>query len=84
MAQLWIWIPYVLAGIVLLRILTLPMKLVWKLLSNSICGILLLVLVNFLAGFTGFSIPINLFSALIAGTLGFPGLILLGILQFVF
>ena len=74
----------IIAGILLLgliRLLLLPMRLAWKLLLNGVCGILSLWLVNLTGGVTGWIIPINPVTALIAGTLGLPGLILLGIFQ---
>lgn len=77
----------VIAGLLLfglVRLLLLPMRLVWKLLINGISGVLLLWVVNLTAGFTGFSIPVNLVTAIISGTLGLPGIILLAILQLFF
>lgn len=77
----------VIAGVLLfglVRLLLLPMRLVWKLLINGISGVLLLWVVNLTAGFTGFSIPVNLVTAIISGTLGLPGIILLAILQLFF
>ncbi len=67
----------------LIRLLVMPMRLVWKLLANGICGLLILWLVNLTAGLTGFAIPVNPLTALIAGSLGLPGILLLGILQLV-
>ncbi len=77
----------VIAGVLLfglIRLLLLPMRLVWKLLINGISGVLLLWVVNLTAGFTGFSIPVNLVTAIISGTLGLPGILLLGVLQLFF
>lgn len=65
----------------LFRLMLLPLRLGWKLLVNGLCGLLSLWLVNLTAGLTGFSIPINPITALIAGSLGIPGLALLGLLQ---
>lgn len=65
----------------LIRLMLLPMKWVWKLVVNGICGISCLWLVNLTAGLTGFSLPVNLITALLAGTLGLPGLLLLIVLQ---
>ena len=72
------------AGILLLgliRLMLLPMRLAWKLLLNGICGVLSLWLVNLTGGLTGLYLPVNPVTAVIAGTLGVPGLILLGIFQ---
>jgi inhibitor of the pro-sigma K processing machinery len=58
-----------------------PVKLLWKLLINSAVGLVLLVLVNYLASYFDFSLPVNIISILIAGFLGIPGVILLICLQ---
>lgn len=62
-----------LVGIVLLlvivKLLSMPFKLVW----NGICGAILLWLVNLLGSFVGFGLKIDIFKALIAGFFGIPG-----------
>ena len=62
-----------LVGVVLLllivKLLTMPFKLVW----NGICGAVLLWLVNILGSFVGFSLKITIIKALIAGFFGIPG-----------
>ena len=68
---------------VLLRLLVLPIRWFWKLFVNSGCGFLCLWLLNSISGFTGMLFPINSVTALIAGFLGLPGIILLAFLQFV-
>lgn len=67
--------------VILFRVLMLPVKLVRKLLLHSGCGLVCLWLVNLTAGFTGLMIPINALTALIAGALGIPGILLLAVLQ---
>ncbi|MDD2585007.1 MAG: pro-sigmaK processing inhibitor BofA family protein [Syntrophomonadaceae bacterium] len=55
-----------------------PIKLLWKLLINSGIGLVLLMLVNYIATyFDFFIIPINIITVLIAGFLGIPGIFLL-------
>ena len=60
-------------GVVLLllivKLLSMPFKLVW----NGICGAVLLWLVNILGSFVGFSLKITIIKALIAGFFGIPG-----------
>ena len=73
-------IPLLLLG-VLIRIMSLPIKLSWKILTNSIGGFICLWLLNAIAGFTGATFPINAVTALIAGFLGIPGIILLAVIQ---
>lgn len=58
-----------------------PVKLLWKLLINSVVGLVLLLLVNYLGAFFEFSLPVNIISVLIAGFLGIPGVLLLICLQ---
>ena len=62
-----------LVGVVLLlvivKLLSMPFKLVW----NGICGALLLWVVNLLGSFVGFGLKITIFKALIAGFFGVPG-----------
>ena len=62
-----------LVGVVLLllivKLLSMPFKLVW----NGICGAVLLWLVNILGSFVGFSLKITIIKALIAGFFDIPG-----------
>lgn len=77
-----ILIPMLLLGL-LLRILVLPLRWFWKLGVNSACGFACLWLLNSISMFTGLYFPINWISALIAGFLGLPGIVLLALLQYV-
>ncbi len=54
-----------------------PIKLLWKLLFNSAVGIILLMVVNYIAAYFDFSLPINIITVLVAGFLGIPGILLL-------
>lgn len=67
----------------LLRLMALPIRWFWKVFVNSACGFLCLWLLNSVAGFTGLLFPVNSVTALIAGFLGLPGIVLLAILQLV-
>lgn len=68
-------------GIILIylvgRMLTMPIRLVFKLIYNGIVGGIMLWAVNFVGAYFGFTIGINPITALIAGFLGIPGVILL-------
>ena len=55
------------------KLLSLPIRTLWKLIYNSIIGAICLWLVNFVLGL---AIPINFVTALVAGTLGIPGVLL--------
>ena len=67
----------------LLRLLALPIRWFWKIFLNSGCGFACLWLLNSISGFTGVVFPINSVTALIAGFLGLPGIVLLAVLQMV-
>lgn len=54
-----------------------PIKLIWKLLLNSIIGLLLLLLTNFIGAYFSFALPVNVITVLISGFLGIPGILLL-------
>ena len=73
----------VLLGIVLIRALLLPMKLIVKLALHSGCGFLCLWLLNTVSGFTGVYLPVNAVTVLIAGFLGIPGIGLIALLEIV-
>ncbi len=62
-------------------ILVIPIKIIWKLIINGVIGGILLLLFNLIGRILGLSIAINPITALIAGFLGIPGVILLLILQ---
>lgn len=66
-------LPFLLL-VLLIRLLTLPIKLIWKGLIHSACGFVCLWLFNSIAPFTGFYIPLNLVTVLVAGVLGLPGI----------
>lgn len=72
-------------GLILLYVigylLLFPFKWIMKLIYNGIIGGILLLAVNFVGKAIGFSIVINPITALIAGFLGIPGVIMLVFLK---
>ena len=56
---------------VLLKLLSLPLKLMWKFITNSVAGAVMLWVVSLF----GVPIKINIISALVAGIFGLPGVI---------
>lgn len=58
------------------RALLIPSRFVWRLVGSAVAGGLMLWLFNRLSGLSGLLLPINPFSALIAGFLGVPGVAL--------
>lgn len=67
----------VVGAILFIKLLSIPMKLIVKLILNGISGFVLLFIFNFIADFAGFSLEVNVLNCLIAGVLGIPGVIIL-------
>lgn len=67
--------------VLLIRMLLMPMKLVFKLAVHSGCGFLCLWLLNSVSGFTGVYLPINAVTVLLSGFLGIPGIALIALLE---
>ena len=63
-------------------LLVLPIKIVVKLVINGIVGAVALFIINIFGGLIGLTVGINPITALIAGFLGIPGIILLLLLQY--
>ena len=53
------------------KLVSLPLRLIWKLITNSIIGAFLLCIVKLF----GLHVQINIITALIAGVFGIPGVI---------
>jgi len=66
------------------RIFYIPLKIILKLVYNTIIGAVMLFALNFIGSYFDFTIAINLISAITVGLLGIPGLILLIILKVFF
>ena len=68
---------------VALRVFSTPLQLILKVGLNTLLGLLALALLNATSAFTGLSLGVNLFNALVVGVLGVPGLGLLLLAQWV-
>lgn len=68
-------------GIILIylvgRIFLMPLKLVIRLIYNGLIGGIMLWVLNLIGASFGFTIAINPITALVAGFLGLPGIVLL-------
>lgn len=64
---------------ILLRVLTMPFRIVWKLITNSFVGAIMLWFVNLF----GLGIEITFFKALIAGVFGIPGVLVIVVAHFI-
>lgn len=69
-----------LTAVLLVRLLLLPVKFIFKVGIHSGCGFLCLWILNTAAPFTGIAFPMNMATILTAGTLGLPGICLLAAL----
>jgi inhibitor of the pro-sigma K processing machinery len=76
------WIIGILIVMAFGKVLLLPMKVIGRLVLNGIIGGIAIFVINLLGAPLGFTISLNLISALIAGILGLPGIILLVIFKF--
>lgn len=75
-----VMIPAILAASVL-RLLFLPVRFIWKLLVNSLCGFVCLWILNTAAEVTGVYLPINAVTVLITGFFGLPGVGVIALLE---
>ena len=57
----------------LVKLMSLPLKLLWKFITNSVAGAIMLCAVNLF----GAGIKITLLKALVAGIFGIPGVIVI-------
>ena len=73
-------IPACLA-VFLIRMLFLPMRLIFKLGIHSVCGFLCLWILNTVSGYTGIYLPVNAITVAIAGFLGLPGIAFIALLE---
>ena len=73
----------VIVVIVLIRVISAPIRLIFKLLINTVIGFAVLYLVNLIGQNFGITIEMNLLHAVIVGIFGIPGVIVLILLQFI-
>lgn len=63
------------------KIFIIPIKIVWKLVINSVLGGLVIFLINLIGSFWGFHIGLNFITSIFVGILGIPGAIIIIILK---
>jgi len=75
----------ILAAVIFLivKIFTKPIKFIFKLLLNAVCGYVLLFIVNFFGDAIGLNLEYNTVNILVSGIFGIPGVIALAIFQYV-
>lgn len=70
--------------ILLIRILSAPIRWIVKFLAHAAFGYVLLFVVSFFGDFVGLNIELNLLNSLIAGFFGIPGVVFLALASFLF
>lgn len=59
------------------KALLVPLKMILRLLANSLAGAVLLIVINYIGMNFGIMIPINVVNSLTVGILGIPGVVVL-------
>ena len=70
--------------VLLVKLLRTPLRWAWKFLINALSGVIILFLTNFFGSLLGFSLDITWLNAIIAGLLGFPGVLLMLAIKYLF
>ncbi len=60
-----------------------PIKIILRLLINSIAGAISIVVINWIGSYWGIHISLNVISAVIIGILGVPGAVLLAVYHYI-
>ena len=76
------WVAGILLILAFGKALKVPVKIAVKLMINGLLGGAVILLINLLGQYLNFQISLNVLSALIVGTLGLPGIILLIVLKY--
>ena len=84
MSVIFPFIGAVLVLFLILKILSLPFKIIIKLLINALVGGVIIFVINLIGANFGFTIDLNWISAIVVGIFGIPGAIILAIVQAVF
>lgn len=76
------WVAGIIIVFAFSKALKVPIKIGIKLFINGLLGGFIIVVLNLVGQYFNFTISLNIFSALIVGTLGLPGVILVIILRY--
>lgn len=79
--MLLIYVACIIGIILIGKIFIVPIKIIVKLIVNSLLGAVLLYVINLIGAMWSFHIGINVITALVVGILGIPGAILLMVIQ---
>ena len=79
--MLIVYIACIIGIFIIGKIFIVPIKVIMKLILNTVLGAILLYIINIIGASFNFHIGINLITTLVTGILGIPGVILLILLQ---
>lgn len=79
--MLIVYIACIIGIFIIGKIFIVPLKVIIKLMLNTVLGAILLYIINIIGASFSFHIGINLITTLVTGILGIPGVILLILLQ---
>ena len=82
MEMLGIEVVGIIAVILIVQLLSAPIRFAFKMLINALVGFAVLFLLNFAGEFVGLSLGINWINAVVVGVLGAPGVVLLLLLKY--
>ena len=82
MEVLGIAVVGIIAVVLILKLLSAPIRFAGKMLINTLVGFAVLFLLSFAGELVGISLGINWFNALVVGVLGSPGVVLLLLLKY--
>ena len=82
MEMLGIAVVGIIAVILIVTLLSAPIRFAFKMLINALVGFAVLFLLNFAGEFVGLSLGINWINAVVVGVLGAPGVVLLLLLKY--
>jgi inhibitor of the pro-sigma K processing machinery len=74
-------IIFAILALVVIVIIRKPIKIILKLVLNTVIGFLALFVINYLGAFIGVSVAVNWINAVIVGLLGIPGIALILLLK---
>ncbi len=79
--MLLIYVACIIGIFIIGKIFIVPIKVIIKLIINSLLGVVLLYVINIIGTMCGLHIGINVVTALVVGILGIPGAVLLAVLS---
>lgn len=63
------------------KVFVVPIKIIWKLIINSVLGGLFIFIINLIGSYFNFHIGLNLITSIFIGILGIPGAIVIVIIK---